>query len=200
KEPWGNSNGHLRANSGRPPRGKVTILRKKLTICHLLPDDWIRTNLQQVRQRIGRDALGDAIHRAGDDAQDALLPLVYFAPNRVFMWQWARSRFPFCRSSSTRKTSPSVLGSIGLPVRSDTMSWQISSCSRPKPAAFSTILRSLTVGATVSLPAHWHLPRWGRSGPSTEQPCRRSRKRRILAQARNDLSHHEVEPEAGRKT
>ena len=36
---------------------------------------------------------------------------------------------------------------IGLPVRSDTMSWQILSCGRPKPAAFSTILRSLTVGA-----------------------------------------------------
>jgi hypothetical protein len=32
-------------------------------------------------------------------------------------------------------------------VESDTMSWQILSCGRPKPAAFSTILRSLTVGA-----------------------------------------------------
>jgi transposase len=53
----------------------VTILRKKLTFCHL-PDDWIRTNLQQVQQRIGRDALGAAIHRAGDDAQDAL-PFTY---------------------------------------------------------------------------------------------------------------------------
>jgi hypothetical protein len=37
----GNSNGRLRANSGRQARGKVTILRKKLTFCHLLPDDWI---------------------------------------------------------------------------------------------------------------------------------------------------------------
>jgi hypothetical protein len=39
------------------------------------------------------------------------------------------------------------LGIDWLARASDTMSWQILSCGRPKPAAFSTILRSLTVGA-----------------------------------------------------
>jgi len=51
------------------------------------------------------------------------------------------------RSSSARNTARSVLASIGLPVRSDTMSWQILSCGKPKPAALSTISRSLAVGA-----------------------------------------------------
>src|SRR5262249_57733155 len=40
----------------------------------------------------------------------------------------------------------------------------------------------------------------GRSNPCIKQPCRGNRKWRILVQARNDLWHHEVESEAGRKT
>jgi hypothetical protein len=44
---------------------------------YLLPDDWIRTNLQQVQQRSGRDALGATNERTGDTRQNCI-PLVRF--------------------------------------------------------------------------------------------------------------------------
>src|SRR5262249_3031901 len=47
------------------------------TVNHLLPDDWISANLQRVQQRIGRDALGAAVDRARDAAEDAV-PLIRF--------------------------------------------------------------------------------------------------------------------------
>jgi len=77
-------------------------------------------------------------HQQFRAALQQLLSSIRAQPNPTLIIEWQPMLFP----------TP-TLGeySHGLPVRSDTMSWQILSCGRPKPAAFSTILRSLTVGA-----------------------------------------------------
>ena len=75
---WTPQRAHFQRYSHRPwpcpaqaPHGCAETFR------HLLPEDWILTNLQQVQQRSGRDAFGAAVDRAGDGTEDAV-PLVRF--------------------------------------------------------------------------------------------------------------------------